>query len=236
MINLYHAYKPIGKVVYLVDLQRFYNTSSADKDGKIKALNYCKENNINPDKIIKFDSDLECDRYIDLLMAETEKKITNLRHHEVLELIPSFFNSNGDLIPAITYNCDFIYEYNGKTIYEDVKGASLLMDTRFEVLKAIFDYQNKNNDKYIKIVIRRENKWKEWKIGERKKDLTGKQKKAKRLKEIKKELHDKEIETNKINRVKTTYLKYKDLPKLNSNQKKKFNEYETFLKEKGIIL
>lgn len=235
MNNLYHAYKPIGKVVYYINGQRFCNTSSQEKDGKQKALKYCELNNLDTAKIIKFDSELECDRYEYLLEEERKGNIKYLEFHKVITLIPEFVNNNGDIIPAQTYNCDFVYMENGKVIYEDTKGMSLLMDTRFELAKALFDYKYKESA-YIRIVIRRDGEWKEWHIGDKKKPTTAKQKRLEKARALKKELHDKEVEQKKIERIKALYVKYRDLPKLTKKQKEKFIEYQNYLKEKGVIL
>lgn len=238
MINLYHSYKPIGKVVYYINGERFTNTSSQEKDGKKKALIYCAKNHLTEDCIIKFDSELECDRYEYLLNLEMKGFIKELSHHKVVCLIPEFVNANGDLIHEVSYNCDFIYFDNIKNrlVYEDVKGASLLLDTRFEVLKSIFDYSNRHNNRYIKIVIRRDGNWAEWKMGDNKKPMTAKKKRQLKEQALKKQLQEQEKEKKKIERIKELYLKYKSLSKLTKKQKEKLVEYENYLKEKGVLL
>lgn len=235
MINLYHAYRPIGKVIYYVKGKRFENTSSTQKDGKDKALAYCYDNDIDVFDMIKFDSALECDRYEYLKDLEDTKKISNLEVHKEIELIPEFVNSNGDIIPKQTYKADFIYTENGRRIVEDTKGMSLLQDSRFELAKAIFDY--KFNPKcYIRIVVRRDGKWFEWKIGDKKKPQTAKQKRIQERHELLNKIKEKEKEEKKIARTKELYLKYKSLEKRTKQEELRYNKYKDYLIEKGVLL
>lgn len=236
MINLYHSYKPLGKVVYCINGERFYNTSSQLHDGKQKALEYAYKHDLNEDCIIKFDSDLECNRYEYLSLCEEEGKISNLEHHKVIQLLPEFVNANGDIIRPTTYNVDFIYNEGDKTIYEDVKGASLLMDTRFEVLKSLFDYEHRNKNEYIKIVIYRDKERVEWKLGDKKKPLTAKQKRIAKQKALAKQLADKEKKEREIARVSALYQKYISLPKLTKVQRERLEKYKEFLTDNGILL
>lgn len=238
MFNLYHAYKPVGKVVYYINGVRILN-SNGRRDGKEQALNYCKLNNIPEENIIKFDSKLECDRYEFLKDLENKGTIKDLKHHQVIELQPTFINSNGDEINAITYNADFIYEYNKIVYVEDVKGASLFQDTRFEVIKQLFDYKYKDKNVYLKIVIWRNNAWQEWKMGEFKKSRKLINKQKEKIKEQKKELHDREINARKLEREKSRYLELvakEKRQKLTSSEKKRIEELTKILKEKGVLL
>lgn len=237
MFNLYHAYKPVGKVVYYIpqDKVRIVN-ENGKRNGKEQALNYCETFGINPETIIKFDSKLECDRFEFLKNLEDKGTIKNLKHHQVIELQPEFENAVGDKINAITYNADFTYEYNETVYVEDVKGASLFQDTRFEVVKQLFDYKFKSKNIYLKIVIWREGAWREWKMGEYKKPRTLIKKQSEKNKELKKQLHEKELEEKKINRYIETYTRLKAKEKLTSAEKTRFKEVEEFLKGKNRIL
>lgn len=240
MFNLYHAYKPVGKVVYYIpqDKVRIVN-ENGKRNGKEQALNYCETFGINPETIIKFDSKLECDRFEFLKNLEDKGTIKNLKHHQVIELQPEFENAVGDKINAITYNADFTYEYNETVYVEDVKGASLFQDTRFEVVKQLFDYKFKSKNIYLKIVIWREGAWREWKMGEYKKPRTLINKQKEKIKEQKKDLHEREMNARKLEREKKRYLELvakEKHSKLTSVEKKRIEELTKILKDKGILL
>ena len=140
-------------------------------------------------------------------------------------MLPSFENYNGDTIPPITYNVDLTYEENGVHVYEDVKGYSLLTDTRFEVLKSLFDYKYKDKA-YIKIVIYREKEWREWRIGEKKKPSKLIKKQSSQIKELKKELHDKEIAENKKKRDLVRLKTLREKEKLTTTERRRLEELE----------
>ncbi len=239
MFNLYHSYKPVGTVVYYVKGARFTNTNSHLRDGKEKAKFYAMQNSLSEDDIIKFDSILECDRYEYLKELEDKKIISHLEHHKVIELIPEFINANGDTIPALTYNADFVYKQYGQVIVEDVKGASLFQDTRFEAVKQVFDYKFKDKNIYLKIIIKRDGEFVEWHMGEVKKSRKLIKKQSDKNKELKKDLHDREINARKLEREKARYLelvKKEKKSKLTSTEKKRIQELTKILKEKGVLI
>lgn len=237
MFNLYHAYKTDGKKTYLVDYNgyhRFYN-EKGERNGYSNALKYCEEYNIPKEEIKQFDSMLEADRYEYLNELQKQGKIQDLDFHKKVVLLEEFINYNGDTIPEQTYNADFVYKVGNQRIVEDVKGRSLFEDTRFELAKALFDYRFKGKC-YVKVMIRENGNWQEWHIGDKKKSSKLIKKQSAKNKELKKQLHDKEIEENKINRYVLTYNKLKAKDKLTSVEKKRFKQVEEFLKEKGRIL
>ena len=211
-----------GKKTYYVDGKKFFNDKT-NHNGRAKAEEYCLNNLLDTKNIIEFDSELECKRYEYLLEKQNQGLIKNLNHHLKIQLLPSFENHNGDTIPPITYNVDLTYEENGKRIFEDVKGYSLLTDTRFEVLKSLFDYKFREKA-YIKIVIYREKEWREWRIGEKKKPSKLIKKQSKQIKELKKELHDKELAERKKVREIARMNELKALPKLTKVQKERLDE------------
>lgn len=202
-INRYH---PEGKKTYFINGQKFYN-SKGERDGKEKAIKYCLANFLNSNDIITFDSDLECNRYIYLKELENASKIKNLGVHYLLKVQDEFINANGDFIPAITYNADFIYFDNesNKRVVEDVKGASLFEDTRFLIEKQLFDHNFKEKDLYIKVVLWRDKEWVEWKIGDKKKPSKLIKKQREELKKLKAEKHQREVEERKKERLKKRY-------------------------------
>lgn len=67
---------------------------------------------------IVFDSKKEALRYAELLMLESAGAIQNLRRQVPYELIPK---QKGER--ACHYVADFIYDENGGTVVEDVKGV-----------------------------------------------------------------------------------------------------------------
>lgn len=73
---------------------------------------------------IKFDSKAEMNRYIQLYTLARNGKIQNLVLQPRFELMPAFkskFQKNK--IKSLHYVADFMYELDGETIVEDVKGA-----------------------------------------------------------------------------------------------------------------
>lgn len=216
-----------GKTTYWVRGQRFINDNN-QRNGKKKAEDYCLANFIDIAEIITFDSMLECDRYEYLLEQQKQGKISDLKHHLSLPLLPSYENYNGDKIPELRYNADFVYKENGKNIVEDVKGASLFQDSRFEAIKQIFDYVYRNKA-YIRIIINRDKEWVEWKLGDQKKSRKLIEKQSAKIKEQKAQLHAIEIAENKKQREITRLKELRELAsttKLTSVQRKRLAELE----------
>ena len=230
--NSKNRYHPEGKKTYFINGQKFYN-SKGERDGKQKAIDYCLANFLNSNDIITFDSDLECNRYIYLKGLENASKIKNLGVHYLLKVQDEFINANGDFIPAITYNADFIYQdvETGKRVVEDVKGASLFEDTRFLIEKQLFDHNFLDKGLYIKVVLYRNKEWVERKIGDKKKPSKLIKKQREELKKLKAEKHQREAEERKkqreIERMKVLQSKPK-LTKVEQNRLK-------FLEEKYKI-
>lgn len=213
-----------GKKTYYIDGKKFFNDKT-NHNGRKKAEEYCLNNLLDTKNIIEFDSELECKRYEYLLEKQKQGLISDLNHHLKIQLLPTFINSNGDTIPPITYNVDLTYIENGVHVYEDVKGYSLQTDTRFEVLKSLFDYKFREKA-YIKIVIYREKEWKEWHIGEKKKPSKLIKKQSSQIKALKKELHDKEIAENKKKRDLVRLKTLREKEKLTSTERKRLEELE----------
>lgn len=80
-----------------------------------------------------FDSIKEYRRWLDLLLLEEAGEITNLQRQVKYVLIPaqrepSTFGKRGGEKPGklleseVAYYADFVYEQDGKTVVEDVKG------------------------------------------------------------------------------------------------------------------
>ncbi len=211
-----------GKKTYYINGKKFFNDKT-NHNGRKKAEEYCLNNFLDTKDIIEFDSELECKRYEYLLEKQKQGLISDLNHHLKIQLLPSFENYNGDTIPPITYNVDLTYEENGKRIFEDVKGYSLLTDTRFEVLKSMFDYKYREKA-YIKIVIYRDKERKERHIGDKKKPSKLIKKQREVIKTLKKEKHDREVEERKKEREIARMSELKALPKLTKVQKERLDE------------
>lgn len=82
---------------------------------------------------LKFDSKKECNRYVDLLGQLENGEIQDLKLQVKYVLIPaqrepSTYNSRGrEILGKVkerecSYIADFVYEKDGKTVVEDVKG------------------------------------------------------------------------------------------------------------------
>lgn len=215
-----------GKTTYWVNGERFFNSKN-QRNGKEKARQYCIDNFINFDKIITFDSMTECDRYEYLLDLQNKGKINNLQHHIVFKLLDEFENANGDKIPQITYNADFYYYDNAKQRYvvEDVKGASLFNDTRFEVLKCLFDKKFLSKNIYVAIILKRSNAWVEWKLGEKKKTTTRAAQQRIKIKELQSEIKERE----RVDKLKKRLAELNAKPKLTKKERERKIEIENLL-------
>ena len=71
---------------------------------------------------ITFDSKKEANRYAELKLLERSGAIHNLRRQVRYELIPAQKKDGKTIERACHYIADFVYEENGKTVVEDVKG------------------------------------------------------------------------------------------------------------------
>ena len=67
---------------------------------------------------IVFDSKKEAHRYYELSILQAAGEISDLQRQVTYELIPK---QDGER--ACTYKADFVYQENGKTVVEDVKGV-----------------------------------------------------------------------------------------------------------------
>ena len=226
-----------GKVVYFIDNRRFENTQNK-RDGREKAEKYCLDNFLNPNDIQKFDSRTECDRYEYLLAKQTKGEISNLGHHFTLRIQDEFVNANGDTIPPITYEADFIYKDEIKScrVIEDVKGSEYFIDERFITIKQVFDRMMKDKGLYIKVVMLRNKEWIEWHLGEKKKSQKLVKKQREQLKQTKAELHEREIAQNKTDREIARYKELIAKEKLNKSEQNRIDELKASLTERGIMI
>lgn len=94
---------------------------------------------------IKFDSQKERDRYIELKLLEKGGAIRDLQL-QVPFVLQDGFEFNGKKILPIKYIADFTYWENGELVIEDVKGVKTDV---YELKKKMFMYRYK---KYIREV------------------------------------------------------------------------------------
>ena len=143
---------------------------------------------------------------------QAKGEISNLGHHFLLRVQEEFTNCNGDVIPAITYEADFIYKDHttGKRMVVDVKGSSYFIDDSFIRLKCMFDKVFLEKGLYIAVMMKDKNGWVEWKIGDKKKSQKLIKKQRTQINELKKQVHAKEMQDRKIEREKQTLLKYRE--------------------------
>ena len=72
----------------------------------------------------RFDSVKEYDRWCELRSLELIGVIADLRRQVRYEIIPAQYGADGKLLEnAAVYTADFVYERNGDTVVEDVKGV-----------------------------------------------------------------------------------------------------------------
>lgn len=69
-----------------------------------------------------FDSKKEFARWVELKQMQCEGTIKNLQRQVEYELIPKQFINGKFAEHACKYKADFVYEFMGDTIVEDVKG------------------------------------------------------------------------------------------------------------------
>lgn len=99
---------------------------------------------------IKFESNLEAERYRQLKLLQRAKQISNLRL-QVPFLLQEGFKKNGKTHRKIEYIADFVYEENGQTVVEDTKG---IKTETFKIKQKLFEY--KYPDLNLKIITREE--------------------------------------------------------------------------------
>ena len=87
-----------------------------------------------------FDSIREGKRYKELALLEKANKIKNLQLQPRF-LLQESFRKNGKTHRKIEYIADFMYEENGKTIVEDVKGKKTEV---YKLKKKLFEYRYKD--------------------------------------------------------------------------------------------
>lgn len=72
---------------------------------------------------IRFDSEGEANRYMELKLLEAGQYISDLKIQPVFVLLEKFTDSAGNKHAAIRYRADFSYIDNGQRVVEDFKGV-----------------------------------------------------------------------------------------------------------------
>lgn len=225
-----------GKTVYWIDGKSF-ESDKGTRNGKLKANQYCLDNFKNPNEIRKFDSRTERDRFEYLLQLEKNGVISNLSDHFKIKIQDEFVNSNGDLIPALTYEADFIYfdEINKIRVVEDVKGSEYFLDERFITIKQVFDFLKKDKGLYIKVILYRNKEWVEWHIGEKKKTQTLIKKQRAKIKALEVEKKEKLKEERKLERLKARRERFLEKGRLTPKEAKTLVAVENELAKSGLL-
>lgn len=117
----------VGKMVQVDKKKSKYSAKKCEIDG------------------IKFDSEKEGKRYVQLKLLEKNKFISDLQL-QVPFVLQDGFEFNGKKILPIKYIADFTYWENGELVIEDVKGVKTDV---YELKKKMFMYRYK---KYIREV------------------------------------------------------------------------------------
>jgi hypothetical protein len=92
---------------------------------------------------IEFDSTREGERYLELKLLQKAGLISNLKLQVPFILAPSCV-LDGRRKPAMKYKTDFVYEENGRTVIEDVKGkVTALYRAKKHLMKTVLGLEIK---------------------------------------------------------------------------------------------
>lgn len=98
---------------------------------------------------LSFDSKKELQRYMVLLDAQRQGKISNLERQVRFELIPAITEDYIEHLKTkdkvktrtvqldITYTCDFTYMKDGRLIIEDVKASKAMLTKEYQLKKKL---------------------------------------------------------------------------------------------------
>jgi len=120
------------EISYPIPKKLSYPITTAEKKKKSKYGN----KKVIIDRI-KFDSQKEGNRYIELKQKERLGLISDLRLQVKYELQPKF-KINGKTIRAINYVADFVYKENGNEVIEDVKASESFQTDIYKLKKKLF--------------------------------------------------------------------------------------------------
>lgn len=226
-----HGFR-FAKPVFYIKGKIFNDKNKTTVENRKEAEEYCLQNFLNINDIIRFDSEIEYLYYLELLQKKSEGKVRDINIHQSFVLIPEYTNIDGELIQRMDYECDFFYfdiEKN-KQMCVDVKGVE---EPEFVLKRKIFDYNYR--DKF-KITIMKYSKSTGF---VEKSEYKKSRKRVMKLKEENKLLKEKQKAQEKLDKenikYKNRYNELKAMQKLSSVQRKRLAELDKILNERGII-
>lgn len=226
-----HGFR-FAKPVFYIKGKIFNDKNKTTVENRKEAEEYCLQNFLNINDIIRFDSEIEYLYYLELLQKKSEGKVRDINIHQSFVLIPEYTNIDGELIQRMDYECDFFYfdiEKN-KQMCVDVKGVE---EPEFVLKRKIFDYVYR--DKF-KITIMKYSKSTGF---VEKSEYKKSRKRVMKLKEENKLLKEKQKAQEKLDKenikYKNRYNELKAMQKLSSVQRKRLAELDKILNERGII-
>lgn len=226
-----HGFR-FAKPVFYIKGKIFNDKNKTTVENRKEAEEYCLQNFLNINDIIRFDSEIEYLYYLELLQKKSEGKVRDINIHQSFVLIPEYTNIDGELIQRMDYECDFFYfdiEKN-KQMCVDVKGVE---EPEFVLKRKIFDYIYR--DKF-KITIMKYSKSTGF---VEKSEYKKSRKRVLKLKEENKLLKEKQKAQEKLDKenikYKNRYNELKAMQKLSSVQRKRLAELDKILNERGII-
>lgn len=226
-----HGFR-FAKPVFYIKGKIFNDKNKTTVENRKEAEEYCLQNFLNINDIIRFDSEIEYLYYLELLQKKSEGKVRDINIHQSFVLIPEYTNIDGELIQRMDYECDFFYfdvEKN-KQMCVDVKGVE---EPEFVLKRKIFDYIYR--DKF-KITIMKYSKSTGF---VEKSEYKKSRKRVMKLKEENKLLKEKQKAQEKLDKenikYKNRYNELKAMQKLSSVQRKRLAELDKILNERGII-
>ena len=226
-----HGFR-FAKPVFYIKGKIFNDKNKTTVENRKEAEEYCLQNFLNINDIIRFDSEIEYLYYLELLQKKSEGKVRDINIHQSFVLIPEYTNIDGELIQRMDYECDFFYfdiEKN-KQMCVDVKGVE---EPEFVLKRKIFDYIYR--DKF-KITIMKYSKSTGF---VEKSEYKKSRKRVMKLKEENKLLKEKQKAQERLDKenikYKNRYNELKAMQKLSSVQRKRLAELDKILNERGII-
>lgn len=226
-----HGFR-FAKPVFYIKGKVFNDKNKTTVENRKEAEEYCLQNFLNINDIIRFDSEIEYLYYLELLQKKSEGKVRDINIHQSFVLIPEYTNIDGEVIQRMDYECDFFYfdiEKN-KQMCVDVKGVE---EPEFVLKRKIFDYIYR--DKF-KITIMKYSKSTGF---VEKSEYKKSRKRVMKLKEENKLLKEKQKAQEKLDKenikYKNRYNELKAMQKLSSVQRKRLAELDKILNERGII-
>lgn len=218
-----------SKKVWWVRGEHFVSDKGT-RNGQTKAFSWCDEHGVNRKEVIQFDSETEWMRFEYLKRLEEREEVKNIQVHRPFVLVPATM-----LHSEMTYEADFVYLQNGRTIVEDVKPWFHLEDV-FLVKWKLFDYQNSGN-LHLSVVMKKpferwflnKEAWLVYTEGMRRPVNPNKKAALEEYREMKRR-------KRRVEKEKEKYLKLKALEHPTLAQKSRMVILEASLREAGVLI